>query len=50
MALNLVDRFRGELRLREMDTRRFFEVSAEYWDELLLEHIERDHEPVRAER
>ncbi|HEY7485972.1 MAG TPA: beta-ketoacyl synthase N-terminal-like domain-containing protein [Streptosporangiaceae bacterium] len=43
MALNLIERFGAELRLPSIETRRFFEVSAEHWDELLLDEIERAH-------
>jgi acyl transferase domain-containing protein len=39
MAVSLIDRYRKDLRLSSLPTRQFFEVSAEYWHEMLLAQI-----------
>ncbi|HVQ97807.1 MAG TPA: beta-ketoacyl synthase N-terminal-like domain-containing protein [Mycobacterium sp.] len=43
MAISLIDRYRKDLRLSSLPPRRFFEVSAEYWHELLLAQVRADH-------
>ncbi|MGH3719489.1 MAG: type I polyketide synthase [Pseudonocardiaceae bacterium] len=43
MAMSLIDRYRTDLRLSSLPARRFFEVSAEYWHELLLAQVRGDH-------
>lgn len=43
MAMTLINRFRTDLELSTVATRTFFEVSAEFWHDLLLEQFEADH-------
>jgi len=43
MAMSLIDRYRKDLRLSSLSARQFFEVSAEYWHELLLAQIRVNH-------
>ncbi|WP_019548500.1 type I polyketide synthase [Streptomyces sulphureus] len=45
MAMNLIGRFRRDLELSTIHTRRFFEISAEFWHELLHDRFEADHKP-----
>jgi acyl transferase domain-containing protein len=43
MAMSLIEQFRDQLELSRLPIREFFEVSAEYWHEVLLGLVEASH-------